>query len=151
MIETRQSAAPSTLSDTTAFSNLLDPRRSLVSNQGGANGGKFGTIRTTTTEATLYFASDAPSFGRTEAGSITPSLNDEYHRGRKRSGDDTRTPGLQDRKPSETVGVDLTRVAEEIEGSGSGMVDGLGPREKSSGGEDSRTRARPDIRLGKGK
>ena len=149
--EARQSVASSTLSDTTTFSSLLDPRQSLVSNQGGANGGKFGTTRTATTEATSYFASDAPSFGRTEASSITPSLNDEYHRGRKRSGGDTRAPGLQDRKPSETVGVDLTRVAEETEGGGSGMVSGLRPREKSSSGEDSRTRARPAIRLGKGK
>ena len=149
--ETRQSVASSTLSDTTTFSSLLDPRRSLVSNQSGANCGKFGTTRTATTEATSYFASDAPSFGRTEASSITPSLNDEYHRGRKRSGGDTRTPGLQDRKPSETVGVDLTRVAEETEGGGSGMVNRLRPREKSSSGEDSRTRARPAIRLGKGK
>ena len=149
--ETRQSVASSTLSDTTTFSSLLDPRRSLVSNQGGANGGKYGTTRTATTEATSYFASDVPSFGRTEASSITPSLNDEYHRGRKRSGSDTRSPGLQDRKPSETVGVDLTRVAEETEGGGSGMVNRLRPREKSSSGEDSRTRARPAIRLGKGK
>ena len=149
--ETRQSVASSTLSDTTTFSSLLDSRRSLVSNQGGANGGKFGTTRTATTEATSYFASDAPSFGRTEASSITPSLNDEYHRGRKRSGGDTRSPGLQDRKPSETVGADLTRVTEETESSGSGMVNRLRPREKSSSGEDSRTRARPAIRLGKGK
>ena len=151
MTEVRQSVASSTLSDTTTFSSLLDPRRSLVSNQGGANGGRFGTTRTATTEATSYFASDAPSFGRTEASSITPSLHDEYHRGRKRSGGDARAHGLQDRRLSETVGVDLTRVAEEAEGGGSGMVSRLRPREKSSSGEDSRTRARPAIRLGKGK
>ena len=149
--EIRQSVASSTLSDTTTFSSLLDPRRSLVSNQGGANGGRFGTTRTTTTEATTYFASDPPSFGRTEADSITPSLSDEYQRGRKRSGGDPRAPGLRDRKPSETAGVDLTRVAEEAEGCGSGMVSRLRPREKSSSGEDGRTRARAPIRLGKGK
>jgi hypothetical protein len=149
--EARQSVASSTLSDVTTFSSLLDARRSLVSTQGGANGGRFGTTRTTTTEATSFFASDAPSFGRTEASSIAPSLNDEYHRGRKRSGGDSRIPGLQDRRPSETPGVDLTRVAEEAEGGGSGMVSRLRPREKSSSGEDGRTRARPAIRLGKGK
>jgi len=149
--EARQSVASSTLTDTTTFSSLLDPRRSLVSNQGGLNGGKFGTMRTATTEATSYFVSDPPSFGRTDASSIIHSLNDECHRGRKRSGGDSRTPGLQDRKPSETVGVDLTRVAEEAEGGGSGVVRRLRPREKSSSGEDGRTRARHAIRLGKGK
>jgi len=149
--EMRQSVASSTLSDTTTFSSLLDPRRSLVSNQGGANGGKFGTTRTATTEATSHFASDVPSFGRTEASSIIPSLTDEYHRGRKRSGGDPWAPGLQDRKPSGTAGVDLTRVAEETESGGSGIVNRLRPREKSSSGEDSRTRARDAIRLGKGK
>ena len=147
----RQSVASSTLSDTTTFSSLLDPRRSITSNQGGMNGGKFGTMRTATTEATSYFVSDPPSFGRTEASSIIPSLNDEYHRGRKRSSGDPRAPGLQDRKPSETAGVDLTRVAEEAEGGGSGVVSRLRPREKSSSGEDGRTRARQAIRLGKGK
>jgi len=149
--EVRQSVASSTFSDTTTFSSLLDPRRSFTSNQGGVNGGRFGTTRTTTTEATSYFASDAPSFGRTEASSIIPSLNEEYHRGRKRSGGDSRTPGLQDRKPSEATGVDLARVVEEIEGGGSGMVSRLRPRENSSSGEDGRARARHAIRLGKGK
>ena len=149
-IEARQSVASSTLSDTTTFSSLLDARRSLVSNQ-GTNGGRFGTTRTATTEATSYFVSDSPSFSRTEASSIVPSLNDEHHRGRKRSGGDSRVPGLQDRKPSETAGVDLTRVAEEVEGGGSGMVSRLRPREKSFSGEDGRTRARSGIRLGKGK
>jgi len=148
--EMRQSVASSTLTDTTTFSSLLESRRSLVSNQGCANVGKFGTTRTATTEATSYFISDVPSFGRTEASSIIPSLNDEYNRGRKRSGGDTRAPGLQDRRPSETAGVDLTRVAEETEGGGSGVVSGLRPREKSSSGEDGRTRARHAIRLGKG-
>lgn len=147
----RQSVASSTLTDTTTFSSLLDPRRSLVSNQGGVNGGKFGTTRTATTEATSCFVSDPPSFSRTEANSIVPSLNDEYHRGRKRSGGDSRAPGLQDRKPSETAGIDLIRVVEEVEGSGSSMVSRLRPREKSSSGEDGRTRARAAIRLGKGK
>ena len=149
--EARQSVVSSTLSDTTTFSSLLDPRRSLASNHGGISGGRFGTIRTTTTEATSYFVSDTPSFGRTEASSIIPSLNDEYHRGRKRSGGDSRASGLQDRKPSETTGVDLTRVVEETEGGGSDMVSRLRPREKSSSGEDGRTRARHAVRLGKGK
>jgi len=149
--ETRQSVASSTLSDITTFSSLLDARQSLVSNQGGAGGGRFGTTRTATTEATSYFVSEAPSFSRTEASSIIPSLNDEYHRGRKRSGGDSRAPGLQDRKPSETAGVDLTRVAEETEGGGSSMVGRLRPREKSSSGEDGRSRVRAAIRLGKGK
>jgi len=149
--EMRQSVASSDLSDTTTFSSLLDARRSVVSNQGGANGGRFGTTRTATTEATSYFASDAPSFGRTEASSIIPSLIDEYNRGRKRSGGDPWAPMLQDRKPSGTAGVDLTRVAEETEGGGSGIANKLRPREKSSSGEDGRARARAAIRLGKGK
>ena len=149
--EMRQSVASSTFSDTTTFSSLLESRRSLVSNQGGANGGRFGTTRTTTTEATSCFASDAPSFGRTEASWITPSLNDEYHRGRRRSGGDSRAPVLQDRKPSETAGIDLVRVVEETECGGSSMASRLRPREKSSSGEDSRIRARAAIRLGKGK
>ena len=145
--EMRQSVASSTFSDTTTFSSLLDPRRSLVSNQGGANGGRFGTTRTATTEATSYFASD--SFGRAEASSVVPSLNDEYNRGRKRSDGDSRAPGLQDRKQNETTG--LIRVAEEVEGGGSSMVSRLRPREKSSSGEDGRTRSRHAIRLGKGR
>ena len=144
--EARQSVASSTLSDTTTFSSLLDPRRSLVSNQGGANGGRFGTTRTATTVATSCFASDTPSFGRTDANSFA----DEYSRGRKRSGGD-RTPGLSDRRMSETAGVDLTRVAEETESCGSGMVSRLRPREQSFSGEDSRSRSRHAIRLGKGK
>ncbi|KAF9645362.1 hypothetical protein BDM02DRAFT_3189769 [Thelephora ganbajun] len=149
--EMRQSVASSTLSDTTTFSSLLDPRRSLVSNQGGVNGGRFGTTRTATTEATSYFVSDVSSFGRTEANSIIPSLNDDCYRGRKRSGGDPRSPGLQDRKLSETAGADLTRVTEEVESGGSGMVSRLKPREKSSSGEDGRNRSRHAIRLGKGK
>ena len=149
--ETRQSVASSTLSDTTTFSSLLDPRRSLVSNQGGANGGRFGTTRTATTEATSYFVSDTPSFCRTEASSILPLLNDEHHRGRKRSGGDSRIPGLLDHRFSETTGVDLSQVAEETEGGGSGMISGLKPREQSLSGEDGRNRSRHAIRLGKGK
>ena len=147
--DARQSVASSTLSDTTTFSSLLDPRRSLVSNQGGANGGRFGTTRTTTTEATSYFVSDTPSFGRTEAGSIVPSINDEYNRGRKRSSD-SRIAGLVDHRLSETAGVDLTRVAEETESGGSGMV-GFRPRELLSNEEDGRSRSRHAVRLGKGK
>jgi hypothetical protein len=149
--ETRRSVASSTLSDTTAFSSLLDPRGSLVSNQGGANGGRFGTTRTATTDATSYFVSDTPSFCRTEASSIIPLLNDEYHRGRKRSSGDSKIPGLPDRKLSETTGVDLGQVAEETEGGGSGLVSILKPRQQSSSGEDARSRSRHAIRLGKGK
>jgi hypothetical protein len=148
--EARQSVA-SSLSDTTTFSSLLDPRRSLVSNQGGASGGRFGTTRTATTVATSYFVSETPSFGRTEASSITPSLNDEYHRGRKRSNGDSRNSGLLDRRMSETPGVDLTRVAEETEGGGSGMVSRLRLREKSSSGEGGRSGSRHAVMLGKGK
>lgn len=149
--ETRQSVASSTLSDTTTFSSLLDPRRSLVSNQGGGNGGKFGTTRTATTEATSYFVSETPSFGRTEASSIIPSLNDEYHRGRKKSSGDSRIHGLQDRRMSEATGVDLSQVAEESEGGGSGVINKLRPREQSIGGEVGRSRSRHAIMLGKGK
>ena len=149
--ETRQSIASSTMSDTTAFSSLLDPRRSLVSNHGGTNGGRFGTTRTATTDATSYFASDTPSFCPTEASSTIALLNGEYHRGRKKSSGDSRVPGLPDRRLSETTGVDLGQVAEETEGGGSRVVSILKPRQQSSSGEDARSRSRHAIRLGKGK
>ena len=149
--ETRQSVVSSALSDTTTFSSLLDPRRSLVSNQGGGNGGKFGTTKTATTEATSFFVSDTPSFCRTEASWIIPSLNDEYHRGRKKSNGDSKVPGLVDQRRGETTGVDLGQVAEENEGGGSGVASRLKPREQSSSGEGGRSRSRHAIRLGKGK
>lgn len=63
--ERRQSVGSSALSDTTSFLSLLDAKRSSVSNRGGANGGKFGTIRTATTEMTSHLKPDPLPFGRT--------------------------------------------------------------------------------------
>jgi len=116
-----RSVAPSVLTDATTFSSLLDP------NRGGVAGGRFGTDRTATTEATSYFDSDSPS------------------------GADFKGPGPRDRKPGETTGVDLTRVAEETEGARYAVVSRLMPRDKPSGGEDGRTRIRQATRIGKGK
>ena len=116
-----RSVASSVLTDTTTYSSLLDP------NRGGVGGGRFGTTRTVTTEATSYLDSDSPSGGN------------------------FRAPGSQDRKPGETANVDLTRVAGKTEGGGPGVVNRVRPREKSSGGEDNRSRAIHPVRLGKGK
>jgi len=116
-----RSVVSSVLTDTTTYSSLLDP------NRGGVGGGRFGTVRTVTTEATSYLDSDSPS------------------------GRDFRAAGSQDRKPGETAIVDLTRVTGETEGGGRGALNRIRPREKSPGGEDGRTRARHAIKLGKGK
>jgi len=108
----------SILTDTATYSSLLDP------NRGGVGGGRFGTVRTATTEATSYLDSDSLSGG------------------------DLRAPGSQDRKPGESASVDLTRVPRETE---SGMANRIRPRGKSSNGEDGWTRALHAVRLGKGK
>lgn len=137
----RQSMASSAVSDTTAFSSLLDVGRS--------SSNKYGTIRTVTTDVT----SEAPSFTRTEGSSIAASLTDEI--GRKR-GLDPGAKHSRDRRPSETPVIDLSRVAEETDESGSSS---RGNRRKVKGkskaaeqqGDVEKVEKSPPLRLGKGK
>ncbi|KAH7910459.1 hypothetical protein BJ138DRAFT_1152815 [Hygrophoropsis aurantiaca] len=129
----RQSRTSSNLTDSTAFSSLLDWRR----NSSGQN--KFATIRTVTTEATS-FGSEIPSFTRTEASSVAASLADEMNRRR----------GAVERRPSEPAGVDLVSLAEEEEISASGSSSREAQRERSKAKEEQHDRELR-IRLGKGK
>lgn len=92
----RQSVS-SNMTESTAFSSLLDFRKS--------NANKFGTIRTVTTEAT----SDAPSFTRTEGSSVAASLVDDM----KRRGTENTT--TREVKLNDSAIVDLSKVAEEVE------------------------------------
>jgi hypothetical protein len=139
MGESRQSVAST---DTTAYSSLFEVRRRKTSNNG-----KYGTIRTMTTEAT---SEGIPSFTRTEGSSIAASLVSTSETGVKLS---------RDRRTSETPVVDLSRVAEEPDESGSSAKGG-----HQSKTEQDNTRAKPNpapgegrsekapaLRLGKGK
>lgn len=130
---TRQSLASTTVTDTTTYSSLLAER---PRNNSSAQNSKFGTIRTFTTEATSLAPSEGLSC-RAESGSVPPSPAEEQAR---------------KRKPSETAIVDLSRVVEETDESGSSA----NGRSKSSKGEkkaeveNERPKASP-IKLGKGK
>ncbi|KAF9266954.1 hypothetical protein L218DRAFT_996486 [Marasmius fiardii PR-910] len=127
-----------TSTTTTVLSSLLD-----VGRGSSAVFSKFGTIRTMNTEAT----SEAPSISRTEGSSIADELV------RKRGSDYTK-----DHKPSDAAVVDLSRVIEETEESGSSSRGGKG-REKGKfkyelhegGGESDKVEKGRAIRLGKGK
>ncbi|TBU27276.1 hypothetical protein BD311DRAFT_696875, partial [Dichomitus squalens] len=133
----RQSQASSNLTDTTMFSSLLEPPRS----PGSQN--KFGTIRTVTTDATSFVASDAPSITRTEGSSIAPSFKEE---GRKRAVDSP-IRASRERRPSETAIVDLSRVVEETEDSATSRT-----RSDRTESDKARSPARAvPIKLGKGK
>ncbi|TFY59959.1 hypothetical protein EVJ58_g5448 [Rhodofomes roseus] len=140
----RQSQA-STMTDTTAFSSLLEMQRSTSTGQN-----KFGTIRTVTTEATSIDTSETPSFTFAEGKAMAVSLSEELPR--RRSGETTRPP--RERRPSETVPIDLARVAEETEEGSSSSKS-----KSKSGASDSKPeqarewppqKASP-IKLGKGK
>ena len=135
----------SILSDTTTFSSLLDPGRSIARNQHSPSRGSAGTFMTSSTARTSY----SSLYNRDVTPSI-PSLDYEYHRGKKRSSGDSRSPGLLQSGLRKAADVDLSRVAEEVDGGRSGLVDKLGLREKSSS-EDNRERPRHAIRVGKGK
>ncbi|KIY62610.1 hypothetical protein CYLTODRAFT_169858 [Cylindrobasidium torrendii FP15055 ss-10] len=117
----------SALTDTSAttastmFSNILDS---------GKN--KFGTFRTVTTDAT----SESPSMTRTEGSSIAEDL-------RKRT---ESSSSKYDRKISDAAVIDLTRVIEESEDTGSSR--GHSRREAVKRDDE---RERPALRLGKGK
>ncbi|KAH7926017.1 hypothetical protein BV22DRAFT_388481 [Leucogyrophana mollusca] len=135
----RQSRTSSNLTDSTAFSSLLDWRRNSSSQN------KFATIRTVTTEATS-FGSEIPSFTRTEASSVAASLTEEMSR---RRGSDV-APKMKERRPSEPAGVDLVSLAEEEEISASGSSSRDAQRERSRTRDEQHDRELR-IRLGKGK
>ncbi|EMD38930.1 hypothetical protein CERSUDRAFT_112640 [Gelatoporia subvermispora B] len=141
----RQSQASSSITDTTAFSSLLELQRTS-----SAAYNRFGTIRTVTTEATSLSPSDAPSLTFTEGSAIAASMKDEGNR--KRSLDMSQRP-VRERRPSETAIVDLTRVEEADESGASSK----GGQSKERAREVSRERGRiqprraSPIKLGKGK
>lgn len=141
----RQSIA-SSATDTSVYSSLLDHRDHRNSNDAY---NKYATIRTITTEATTPSPSEIPSYTRTEASSVAASLSDEM--ARKRGQEHVR----RERRPSEALVVDLSRVAEERPediasrpGSKSGTIDTSRPRNTSS----EVVQGSPDrVHLGKGK
>ena len=130
-------ASSSNITDMTTYSSLFDTgingRHSSASGLGpGASygHGKFGTIRTVTTEATSFVPSEWPSMTRTEASAAAASMvacNDDddtagdggdsggsvLNQRRRGSLENIMRP--RERKPSETVPVDLLRVVEESE------------------------------------
>ena len=132
-------ASSSNITDTTTYSSLFDTgingngRHSSASGLGGGASyahGKFGTIRTVTTEATSFVPSEWPSMTRTEASVAAASMaacndDDDTAGGGGDGGDSVlnqrRRGSLEnimrprERKPSETVPVDLLRVVEESE------------------------------------
>ncbi|KAF5387299.1 hypothetical protein D9757_005754 [Collybiopsis confluens] len=136
----RQSVASSTMTDmttsttTTVLSSLLD-----VGRASSAVFSKFGTIRTVTTEAT----SETPSITRTEGSSIAEDLSRKHR------------PDGYDRKLSDAAVVDLSRVVEEVDESGSSAKGQAREKGKNRGAEQEADAERvgkaPAIRLGKGK
>ncbi|KAG7093683.1 hypothetical protein E1B28_007341 [Marasmius oreades] len=125
-----------TSTTTTVLSSLLD-----VGRGSSAVFSKFGTIRTMNTEAT----SEAPSISRTEGSSIADDL------ARKQRGSDY----TRDHKLSDAAVIDLSRVVEEAEESGSSSrgkrkEKGKEKYELYGGGETERVE-KGAIRLGKGK
>ncbi|KAI0306148.1 hypothetical protein B0F90DRAFT_1814941 [Multifurca ochricompacta] len=162
---TNQSIASSNITDTSTYSSLLDAGIGNVRSSGAF--GKFGTIRTVTTEATSFVPSEWPSMTRAEGSATAASMvacNDIFGNAssdgnnyssnspnpgggitlnaRRRSLENPVRP--RERKPSETVPVDLLRVVEESEEL---LTGGGGVAQKSiAAGE----RMQP-IKLGKGK
>ncbi|KAJ8462505.1 hypothetical protein ONZ45_g17910 [Pleurotus djamor] len=143
----RQSVASSAMTDTTAYSSLLDVGLGGRPHSNSSGYNKFGTIRTMTTEAT----SEAPSFGREEGGAIAATLFYGEELSRKR------TP-----RSSDGPVVDLSRVAEEPDDSGSNMSTRAYDRGWDRAGERPNGKARevfaeedrsekPALHLGKGK
>ena len=177
MTTTNQSiASSSNLTDMTTYSSLLDTgingngRHSSAFGAGSSNAcGKFGTIRTVTTEATSFVPSECPSMTRTEASmaaaSMVATFNDDddtaddvFDSGspvlnQRRRGSLENVLRSRDRKPSETVPVDLSRVVEESEETNPSGGGGGGG---SSSGNVARRSAVPAngrdrIKLGQGK
>jgi hypothetical protein len=159
---TDQSIASSNMTDTSTYSSSLDAGIGLGfgggrSGSGSGPYGKFGTIRTVTTEATSFIPSEWPSMTRTEGSAMAASMlgcddGDVAASGSNNSpnGHVGIVPGLRrsleghtvrsrERKPSETVPVDLLRVVEESEE--------LAPAAST----DDRTGRMEQINLSKGK
>ena len=152
---TGQSIASSNMTETSTYSSLLDGGR--IGSASGPYYGKFGTIRTVTTEATSFIPSEWPSMTRTEGsamaasmlgcddgpGDITASIygnnSPNGHVGGRRRSLEGPTVRPRERKPSETVPVDLLRVVEESEELAGGVA------------SDDRTGRMERINLGKGK
>lgn len=129
---TNQSIASSNLTDMSSYSSLLDAGVGNRRNSGA--GGKFGTIRTVTTEATSFIPSEWPSMTRTEASAVAASIvacDDDTGGGegnnhgpstgggvimfnQRRHGSLENVVRSRERRPSETP-VDLSRVNEECE------------------------------------
>ena len=161
---TNQSVASSSMTDTSTYSSLLDAGGvgNGYSRNSGAYG-KFGTIRTVTTEATSFVPSEWPSMTRTEGsamaasmmtcdenvgnGDSAPYTNNSPSAGggiafgqRRRSLEPPVRP--RERRPSETIPVDLSRVVEESEEPPIGSAGGV-----TQGGRERVER----IKLGQGK
>ncbi|KAL1747824.1 Pkinase-domain-containing protein [Schizophyllum fasciatum] len=118
----RQSMASTAQSETTvttAASSLMEAGRT------NSGGGRFGTIRTITTEAT----SESPSLTRAEGGAVAEDM-----RKRDRSG--------RERVLSDSPVVDLSRVEE---------ADELGSTRAPQKGKAREEGDKPPLRLGKGK
>ncbi|CAL1715053.1 unnamed protein product [Somion occarium] len=139
-VNTRQSLASTSVTETSAFSSLLDVQRS--SSMSGQHN-KFGTIRTFTTEATSLAPSDTPSVFRAEASSIPSSPTEDLPRKRVLDSSGNVSKPFRDRRPSETAMVDLSRVEEADES-------GASANGKFRQAEKERTKL-SNIRLGKGK
>lgn len=140
----RQSQA-SSMTDSTMFSSLLEVQRSTSSQN------KFGTMRTMTTEATSIYPSNSPSLTRKEADDIATALVDEMTLTRAL---ESASRPSRERRPSGTAGVDLTRVVEEADESGSSSKGGR-QREILPEASQDQDLAKPQkaipIKLGKGK
>lgn len=165
-------ASSSNFTDMTTYSSLLDTGINGNGRHSSAlgAGGKFGTVRTVTTEATSFVPSECPSMTRTEASmaaaSMVATFNDDddaaddgfdggspvLSQRRRTSLENILRP--RDRKPSETVPVDLSRVIEESEEPNPSSSGGGG---NSSSGNVARRSAVPAngrverIKLGQGK
>ncbi|KAH8997816.1 hypothetical protein EDB86DRAFT_3076353 [Lactarius hatsudake] len=120
---TRQSIASSNITETSTYSSLLDAGFGLGlsarrSGSGSGPYGKFGTIRTVSTEATSFIPSEWPSLTRTEGSAMAASMlgcDDTL------AGDIASSTGIfGNNSPNGHVGiqrrrVDLLRVVEESE------------------------------------
>ncbi|KAH9028019.1 hypothetical protein EDB83DRAFT_2319580 [Lactarius deliciosus] len=166
---TGHSIASSNITDTSTYSSLLDAGFGLgfsAGRSGSGSGpyGKFGTIRTVTTEATSFIPFEWPSLTLTEgsamaasmlgcddtlAGDIASSIfgnnSPNGHVGIQRRRGSLESPTLRprERRPSETVPVDLLRVEESEELLNSNVAPITGPTDRAGRMER--------INLGKGK
>ena len=170
---TGQSIASSNMTDTSTYSSLLDAGIGLgFGGRSGSGSGpcaKFGTMRTATTEATSFIPSEWPSITRTEGSAMAASMlgcddadaassiygNNSPNGhvgvlpGRRRS-IESPTVRPRERKPSETVPVDLLRVVEESEELLN--VNNVAPGSTAaSTGTGDKTGRMERINLGKGK